>query len=544
MPQRIRAFLLVLLAISVGTIACLGSTVGAGTEVSARPTVSGETGFELDAWQDAEPNPASIDIQVDGSAAAKATIGREGGTLETTDADGTAYKLTVPAGVLFSPVEITMTPLASASGDPIGDSPIAGVRLEPDGLYFLGAASLEITGDLATADAVGFGAEGQGEDFHLLPIETNAGSVALPILHFSVAGIGKQQLAELAKDYHPSPGANTAWDAMVLLNETNLLPAGIAGVLVTWGGALAKWMAETNDPDLLENQTLEMIAFVYISNLAMDQYGLGGSADKVQALGQQVFDLWLEKVTGAVQNLAGSCKQGKLEDAFGIARWWTIGTFIVTRLPTLDPGDALEGWVQAAKGCFTFDLTWMAEVIAKQGGDSNTVNLNLTGTVPPEDAVPAELIETLLVDHLLNASDRTGQLKVTGGPFGECEGQANDSVIAFLMETEVPNLGEGDIRKTEIVSMTGYVTVNTAAKVTCPELQGVAAPVAEDFFWVPLEKVNQNRVQSMFWRFDLDMNDHSDGAVARFEEKNVKLAGTPSSFTVSQEFTVKPASTD
>jgi hypothetical protein len=519
----------------------LGTTPRSEPEATAsQPSTSPNDDFDFETWLNAESDPASIDIEVDESTAAKATIGREGGELETSDANGTAYKLMVPAGALFSSVEITMTPLSSAGGDPIGDSPIAGVRLEPEGLYFLGYATLEINGDLADADAVGFGAEGQGEDFHLLPTQVDAGSVNMPILHFSVAGIGKAQLAESSKDYKPTSQASAMWIAL----EYGKAIDGNAVVLTLqlWGNGLADRMGSTGAA-VLENQTLEMISIIAISEKLLKREDLGDRAEVIRDIGRKLSSLWNARVSQEIQFLGDMCKQGEIEAGFDIARWWAIGTYLAEEFPEGSFGDPLAGWVQDAADCFTFDLTWSATVETSGSGGSNTVYLDLPGRVPDKDTQATQLINTLLLDHQMVAFDQSGQLNVKGGPFGACHGAITDSTMVFIMFTDVPNLGmTEDIKNTRIRSMQAGVSVNTSARVVCPDLQGAMPPVGEDFFWFPIRMANKGRSQNELWIFDLDMNDHTDGAIARFEEKGVKLPGDDSTYEVGQEFTVKPAS--
>src|SRR5689334_11573021 len=71
-------------------------------------------------------------------AATTATIGPEGGTLS---AGGDV--LHVPAGALSAPQAITMIPLSSLGGSPLGGS-FGAVQLEPTGLHFLVPATLTI----------------------------------------------------------------------------------------------------------------------------------------------------------------------------------------------------------------------------------------------------------------------------------------------------------------------------------------------------------------------------------------------------------------
>ncbi|MDH3308809.1 MAG: hypothetical protein OEO77_15010, partial [Acidimicrobiia bacterium] len=136
-------------------------------------------------------------MTIESGSAVSETVGFEGGSVTAISIDATTFTLIIPQGALFDDVEITMTPLASAEGEPIGDSAIAAVRLQPDGLHFVVPARLEIVGSPIGVDAVGFGAESEGENFHLIPVETSAGPVSIPVLHFSVAGIGQAQITAL-----------------------------------------------------------------------------------------------------------------------------------------------------------------------------------------------------------------------------------------------------------------------------------------------------------------------------------------------------------
>jgi hypothetical protein len=89
--------------------------------------------------------PPPVSIQTKADAEVYAWIGPEGGKLDLTTEDGTAYALVVPAGALISPEYITMRPVESVEGLP-GKGPIAGgVSFEPKGLEFVTDATLRIT---------------------------------------------------------------------------------------------------------------------------------------------------------------------------------------------------------------------------------------------------------------------------------------------------------------------------------------------------------------------------------------------------------------
>jgi hypothetical protein len=134
--------------------------------------------------------------------AASAPIGTDGGRLDAFAADGTLYSLIFPAGALASPTQITMTPLVSLGGSPLGSGLVGGVQLEPDGLELAKAATLVIQGDRIAPGPgqVAFGYHGAGQDYHLEPLYRQpppeldgqydpSKSVLVPVAHFSGTGV-------------------------------------------------------------------------------------------------------------------------------------------------------------------------------------------------------------------------------------------------------------------------------------------------------------------------------------------------------------------
>ena len=112
------------------------------------------------------------------------------GTLIATGADGTKYTLSIPSGALASSQDITMTPVTAVAGSPLG-SLVGAVRLEPEGLQLLKAATLTIEPTTAVpSDATGFQFHPGGNDFHLYPLEP-AAKLTLPLTHFSTPGVSR-----------------------------------------------------------------------------------------------------------------------------------------------------------------------------------------------------------------------------------------------------------------------------------------------------------------------------------------------------------------
>jgi hypothetical protein len=123
-----------------------------------------------------------------------AMIYPEGGTLETTAADGIHYTLTIPSGALMSPVRITMTPLLDVVPSPFSGGLVAGVHLEPDGLSLLAPAELRMRmpTTIDTADLIGFQSESDGFHFNWHPWSIpNSTDIVMRLVHFSVEGAGR-----------------------------------------------------------------------------------------------------------------------------------------------------------------------------------------------------------------------------------------------------------------------------------------------------------------------------------------------------------------
>lgn len=143
-------------------------------------------------------NPLDVEAHTDQNRRTTATIDSLGGTLETTGADGTHYKLTVPQGALLSPEQISMTPIAAVDDLPFAGGLAAGVQLEPSGLRFSDYVTVEISGHppVEPAQETGFLYQRDGVEFQLYPVQESASKTTFKIIHFSGVGIAKGTEAE------------------------------------------------------------------------------------------------------------------------------------------------------------------------------------------------------------------------------------------------------------------------------------------------------------------------------------------------------------
>jgi hypothetical protein len=153
---------------------------------------------EWDAWLDVPADPLRLDITTDDAHAASAVLDYSGGTLETTDAGGTTYRLEIPEGALDVPILISMTPLSSIQGMPFDQAVAHAVSLEPEGLRLADVAILTITpsSPIPVDQQIFFGFRGDDHQFGFVPTVPNTIQIQFPIFHFSGYGVDKGLLAD------------------------------------------------------------------------------------------------------------------------------------------------------------------------------------------------------------------------------------------------------------------------------------------------------------------------------------------------------------
>jgi hypothetical protein len=158
------------------------------------------------------PHPLSVVPTLDPSRAVTAEIPDAGGTIQATDANGTKYILAIPFGALLTAQQVTLTPVTSISGTPLGTPTVAGVDVQPSGLVLNTDATLSIVPavQIPVADQHGFAADGAGHDFHRYPLDPSTSRIAFDITHFSVFDLAKGTVAQVeavGRDTPASPAA-------------------------------------------------------------------------------------------------------------------------------------------------------------------------------------------------------------------------------------------------------------------------------------------------------------------------------------------------
>ncbi|TLS52723.1 hypothetical protein FE782_08830 [Paenibacillus antri] len=180
----------------------------AGNESSRSASVSATPGG---AANPGAPNPLRIAPTFAEEHSVRQSVYGEGGTLETTDARGIVYRLTIPTGALEDDAEIAMTPILPDGDFPMSGGMTAGVRLQPDGLFLSKPAVLTISLPRAVSQAdgqslTGFAFEGVGEETTLYPIAASGGDITIRVFHFSGygAGMATEADANAIVDHTPS----------------------------------------------------------------------------------------------------------------------------------------------------------------------------------------------------------------------------------------------------------------------------------------------------------------------------------------------------
>jgi hypothetical protein len=151
----------------------------------------------------------NVTVQLDKKQTASALVPRKGGSVSLTAADGSRFRLDVPADALDGDATITMTAVKSIAGAPLDNNTPAAVQLEPSGLFFKEMATLTIVParDIPLKQQVIFSYEGDGKDYHLALVDPKSKEVKIKLMRFSGAGVGS--------------AADSAWAANLMVQASD-----------------------------------------------------------------------------------------------------------------------------------------------------------------------------------------------------------------------------------------------------------------------------------------------------------------------------------
>mgnify|MGYP001040952327 FL=1 len=143
-------------------------------------------------------DPIRITTTLDSTRQVEALIPVTGGTLSATAADGTVFRLDIPASALVTDALIRMTPVSQIDSMPFGSQHFA-VQLEPEGQQFFDFVTLTIAPaqELPLDQQLFFGYQGSGENFALAAPVVDSTEIKLQLLHFSGYGVTKGLLADI-----------------------------------------------------------------------------------------------------------------------------------------------------------------------------------------------------------------------------------------------------------------------------------------------------------------------------------------------------------
>lgn len=285
------------------------------------------------------PFPQQVTPMLDPAHAAEAMIGHAGGVVETTDADGTTYRLEIPEGALQFEETIRITPVLDLQGS----SQItfgSGVQFEPDGLVLLRPGRLEIErAQLPTLPdgmvEVGYAYDGAGDSMHPDLALHDGATLTFSVPHFSGAGsivIAPESVQQLVDDLVGQQGwYEASLAALYLGGETQ--PVAYANVMNEWyDDALAPGLAAADDDETLRAEMGDYVAWaaahelipslLFWSELQSQLYRASGVDDRVAA-GLEVVRTAL---TGAFDRNNEICEvQQSLAHAESAMRWHWIG---------------------------------------------------------------------------------------------------------------------------------------------------------------------------------------------------------------------------
>lgn len=328
--------------------------------------------------------PVNVQVTLDEGHAVSQTIGPEGGELEAIGADGSAFKLTIPAGSLIAPQVITMTPFAGLGGLPLSGGLVAGVQLEPDGLWVSDPATLVITParDIPAAEQSFFSHQGLGRDFHLFPPELGA-AMTLKLPHFSGYGVAQGTEAERAALAQHTPADRMAQIeqavAEIINHQHELELAGqtdpefadkLFAQLQIGFNQIVKPMVEaariTDDFDQLSEAVRIMLSWSHFTAISGDER----FHDELAYINDAFGDL----VAHAVDIAAKECKEkrnfSRVMTLFGLER----------TIQLLGMGEGISAF-QKIRECLRFELRFHSVITEGGFGDPYGYRYELNSTV-------------------------------------------------------------------------------------------------------------------------------------------------------------------
>jgi hypothetical protein len=383
MPDGARLrYVLLTLAMGVG-LAC--GPIGAAQPDGQDEAASGEAGGAASSASRADsvlplaPDPVTVQVTLD-----QAVFGQSnfyGGSVRFEGDDGVRVDfrlygggelfLTQGADGALEPIpspRVTVTRIAGLAGLPVEAEFIAGVALEPGGSRVYPQASLtfELPTGVAHEDLVGFAYEGDGEQFHLVPVlvlEPYAADVGpmvfMDIGHFSGYGVMRTSQANAQRLGAPRPLGLQAEHALGRLRERDRAGARGRAILQDWyTQSVAARIAAAGGCSRSSGSTADFIAesdgLLDAAIEFMEWREMVGKAGQDEAFAQQIdaaaMALW-SKIGPCLSSICELCLE--LQDPDAASRMFALSTVYrhVTQNMELAPLESAD-WHMLTYACF------------------------------------------------------------------------------------------------------------------------------------------------------------------------------------------------
>jgi len=223
------------------TCACGLASTGASSSSTGNAASSGNNAPSSSQNFPLTPNPINVQLTLDTTPAVsdegRARVGvANPDQLSGTDAKGTSFNFGIPEGLLTQEADgtidpafgtaVTVRPVSAINGIPFAKGFVSAFQFGPEGLLMgePGTAELNIKGDYN--DLVGFASNGDGTDFHLIPINASPGGgftiVTFNILHYSMYGVAEATAAEVTAQHSQPPSDPDSQDDDLLAAPASL----------------------------------------------------------------------------------------------------------------------------------------------------------------------------------------------------------------------------------------------------------------------------------------------------------------------------------
>lgn len=285
---------------SINTPTVTTSSIQGGTDQPAETEVSPQ-------WTPTSAsNPLRVQVMLEETGAVGEIIPVEGGTLQTTDSDGTRFTLRLPPNALLSEELITITPVVGVDELPLSGDLVASLHLAPEGLRLFEPALLFIEPPEPPVSSqlqlIGFAYHGEGDEFHLYPIEATDTGFEVQLMHFSGygAGMGTQSDVDRQRsDHPPSSSEDQAYQDM----DTGAGEEAMYNQLLAWwAGVQGSLISAQSDEHLLDFALSQFVSW----RAAVMGYGLEW---RFTAQIEQAWDYLASAVTFAAHRAYVTCVQ-------------------------------------------------------------------------------------------------------------------------------------------------------------------------------------------------------------------------------------------